>query len=201
MWESTVRLVGDDEAAHRALTQLKKAIRSRVTETELPEGSQLQLVSLTTSTVTAELEQLAAVSGDTDQQRRQQLLLAMLPVIQSAISRAVSEHAMKVQQEHEASTMRHRESLAELQARQEDAIDTMRRASVETATAIEMESLQGDVRVSEYNDEGKPVDVVTGQLRDDEVLDEERNARIVLPKYLRKRFCGATLGASLGRLQ
>ena len=39
MWESTVRLVGDDEAAHRALTQLKKAIRSRVTETELPEGS------------------------------------------------------------------------------------------------------------------------------------------------------------------
>ena len=46
MWESTVRLVGDDEAAHRALTQLKKAIRSRVTETELPEGSQLQLVSL-----------------------------------------------------------------------------------------------------------------------------------------------------------
>ena len=24
MWESTVRLVGDDEAAHRALTQLKK---------------------------------------------------------------------------------------------------------------------------------------------------------------------------------
>ena len=40
MWESTVRLVGDDEAAHRALTQLKKAIRSRVTETELPEGSQ-----------------------------------------------------------------------------------------------------------------------------------------------------------------
>ena len=43
MWESTVRLVGDDEAAHRALTQLKKAIRSRVTETELPEGSQLQL--------------------------------------------------------------------------------------------------------------------------------------------------------------
>ena len=36
MWESTVRLVGDDEAAHRALTQLKKAIRSRVTETELP---------------------------------------------------------------------------------------------------------------------------------------------------------------------
>ena len=114
MWESTVRLVGDDEAAHRALTQLKKAIRSRVTETELPEGSQLQLVSLTTSTVTAQLEQLAAVSGDTDQQRRQQLLLAMLPVIQSAISRAVSEHAMKVQQEHEASTMRHRESLAEL---------------------------------------------------------------------------------------
>ena len=106
MWESTVRLVGDDEAAHRALTQLKKAIRSRVTETELPEGSQLQLVSLTTSTVTAQLEQLAAVSGDTDQQRRQQLLLAMLPVIQSAISRAVSEHAMKVQQEHEASTMR-----------------------------------------------------------------------------------------------
>ena len=79
MWESTVRLVGDDEAAHRALTQLKKAIRSRVTETELPEGSQLQLVSLTTSTVTAQLEQLAAVSGDTDQQRRQQLLLAMLP--------------------------------------------------------------------------------------------------------------------------
>ena len=42
MWESTVRLVGDDEAAHRALTQLKKAIRSRVTETELPESSQLQ---------------------------------------------------------------------------------------------------------------------------------------------------------------
>ena len=82
MWESTVRLVGDDEAAHRALTQLKKAIRSRVTETELPEGSQLQLVSLTTSTVTAQLEQLAAVSGNTDQQRRQQLLLAMLPVIQ-----------------------------------------------------------------------------------------------------------------------
>ena len=39
MWESTVRLVGDDEAAHRALTQLKKAIKSRVTETELPEGS------------------------------------------------------------------------------------------------------------------------------------------------------------------
>ena len=72
MWESTVRLVGDDEAAHRALTQLKKAIRSRVTETELPEGSQLQLVSQTTSTVTAQLEQLAAVSGDTDQQRRQQ---------------------------------------------------------------------------------------------------------------------------------
>ena len=104
MWESTVRLVGDDEAAHRALAQLKKAIRSRVTETELPEGSQLQLVSLTTSTVTAQLEQLAAVSGDTDQQRRQQLLLAMLPVIQSAISRAVSEHAMKVQQEHEANT-------------------------------------------------------------------------------------------------
>ena len=66
MWESTVRLVGDDEAAHRALTQLKKAIRSRVTETELPEGSQLQLVSQTTSTVTAQLEQLAAVSGDTD---------------------------------------------------------------------------------------------------------------------------------------
>ena len=64
MWESTVRLVGDDEAAHRALTQLKKAIRSRVTETELPEGSQLQLVSLTTSTVTAQLEQLATVSGD-----------------------------------------------------------------------------------------------------------------------------------------
>ena len=29
MWESTVRLVGDDEAAHKALTQLKKAIRSR----------------------------------------------------------------------------------------------------------------------------------------------------------------------------
>ena len=55
-----------------------------MTETELPEGSQLQLVSLTTSTVTAQLEQLAAVSGDTDQQRRQQLLLAMLPVIQSA---------------------------------------------------------------------------------------------------------------------
>ena len=55
MWESTVRLVGDDEAAHRALTQLKKAIRSRVTETELPEGSQLQLVSQTTSTVTAQL--------------------------------------------------------------------------------------------------------------------------------------------------
>ena len=54
MWESTVRLVGDDEAAHRALTQLKKAIRSRVIETELPEGSQLQLVSLTTSTVTAQ---------------------------------------------------------------------------------------------------------------------------------------------------
>ena len=114
MWESTVRLVGDDEAAHRALTQLKKAIRSRVSETELPEGSQLQLVSLTTSTVTAQLEQLAAVSGDTDQQRRQQLLLAMLPVIQSAISKAVSEHAMKVQQDHEASTLRHRESLAEL---------------------------------------------------------------------------------------
>ena len=45
MWESTVRLVGDDEAAHKALTQLKKAIRSRVTETELPDGSQLQLVS------------------------------------------------------------------------------------------------------------------------------------------------------------
>ena len=45
----------------------------------LPDGSQLQLVSLTTSTVTAQLEQLAAVSGDTDQQRRQQLLLAMLP--------------------------------------------------------------------------------------------------------------------------
>ena len=132
MWESTVRLVGDDEAAHQALTQLKKAIRSRVSETELPDGSQLQLVSLTTSTVTAQLEQLAAVSGDTDQQRRQQLLLAMLPVIQSAISRAVSEHAMKVQQEHEASTMRHRESLAELQARQDDVIDTMRRASVET---------------------------------------------------------------------
>ena len=72
MWESTVRLVGDDEAAHKALTQLKKAIRSRVTETELPDGSQLQLVSLTTSTVTAQLEQLAAVSGDTDQQRRHQ---------------------------------------------------------------------------------------------------------------------------------
>ena len=53
MWESTVRLVGDDEAAHKALTQLKKAIRSRVSETELPDGSQLQLVSLTTSTVTA----------------------------------------------------------------------------------------------------------------------------------------------------
>ena len=31
-----------------------------MTETELPEGSQLQLVSLTTSTVTAQLEQLAA---------------------------------------------------------------------------------------------------------------------------------------------
>ena len=61
MWESTVRLVGDDEAAHRALTQLKKAIRSRVSETELPDGSQLQLVSLTTSTVTAQLEQLAAI--------------------------------------------------------------------------------------------------------------------------------------------
>ena len=59
MWESTVRLVGDDEAAHRALTQLKKAIRSRVTETELPEGSQLQLVSLTTSTVTAQPSRLA----------------------------------------------------------------------------------------------------------------------------------------------
>ena len=59
MWESTVRLVGDDEAAHKALTQLQKAIRSRVTETELPDGSQLQLVSLTTSTVTAQLEQLA----------------------------------------------------------------------------------------------------------------------------------------------
>jgi len=88
MWESTVRLVGDDEAAHRALTQLKKAIRSRVTETELPEGSQLQLVSLTTSTVTAQLEQLAAVSGDTDQQRRQQLLLEMLPVIQSAAKKS-----------------------------------------------------------------------------------------------------------------
>ena len=69
MWESTVRLVGDDEAAHKALTQLKEAIRSRVSETELPDGSQLQLVSLTTSTVTAQLEQLAAVSGDTDQQR------------------------------------------------------------------------------------------------------------------------------------
>ena len=40
MWESAVRLVGDDEAAHKALTQLKKAIRSRVSETELPEGSQ-----------------------------------------------------------------------------------------------------------------------------------------------------------------
>ena len=80
MWESTVRLVGDDEAAHKALTQLKKAIRSRVSETELPDGSQLQLVSLTTSTVTAQLEQLAAVSGDTDQQRRQQILLADSPV-------------------------------------------------------------------------------------------------------------------------
>ena len=64
MWESTVRLVGDDEAAHRALTQLKKAIRSRVTETELPEGSQLQLVSQTTSTVTAQLEQLARARGN-----------------------------------------------------------------------------------------------------------------------------------------
>ena len=81
MWESTVRLVGDDEAAHRALTQLKKAIRSRVTETELPEGSQLQLVGQTTSTVTAQLEQLAAVSGDTDQQRRQQLLLGCMDSI------------------------------------------------------------------------------------------------------------------------
>ena len=78
-----------------------------MTETELPEGSQLQLVGQTTSTVTAQLEQLSAVSGDTDQQRRQQLLLEMLPVIQSAISRAVSEHAMKVQQEHEARGQHH----------------------------------------------------------------------------------------------
>ena len=32
MWESTVRLVGDDEAAHRALTQLKKAAGSRAAD-------------------------------------------------------------------------------------------------------------------------------------------------------------------------
>ena len=37
MWESTVRLVGDDEAAHKALTQLKKAIRSRVVQSRFAE--------------------------------------------------------------------------------------------------------------------------------------------------------------------
>ena len=60
----------------------------------------------------SKLSEIEELTGATDLQRRQQLLLATRTIITDAISATMQAHARKVKEAHEVSSHRHRDSLA-----------------------------------------------------------------------------------------
>ena len=117
MWDELVRLLGDEELGRGIHRQLKTAMKSQVIEAALSEDRLTRHVGRTSASVADELKKLTRDPGCTDQQLEQRIWIAAMPVIASANNAAMSEHALFIQEAHEASTRRHRESLQEARAK------------------------------------------------------------------------------------
>ena len=112
MWVHILRLLDDEEQATMVHQIFKQAMITRAIETDLSDRDRAQHVRRTSDLVAAELAELDSLTGVTDLQRRQQLLLATRVVINNAVSATLSEHARKVREAHEKSSARHLDGIA-----------------------------------------------------------------------------------------
>ena len=104
LWQAVARLIDDEESAHDVHCQLQRAMVTRGLAEVLSQESQRKHVATTSKLVVVELDKLQPDQDANEQQRRQQILLATLTIISSANDTAMAEHALQVQEEHEAST-------------------------------------------------------------------------------------------------
>ena len=89
IWGELRRLLEDQEQAAIVLDILVQAITSRAIEEDLPEASRAEHVDRASALVASKLSEIEELTGATDLQRRQQLLLATRTIITDAISALV----------------------------------------------------------------------------------------------------------------
>ena len=119
IWGELLRLLEDQEQAAVVLDILVQAITSRAIEEDLPDASREEHVERASALVASKLSEIEELTGATDLQRRQQLLLATRTIITDAISATMQAHARKVREAHEVSSHRNRDSLAAKDAENE----------------------------------------------------------------------------------
>ena len=100
IWGELLRLLEDQEQAAVVLDILVQAITSRAIEEDLPEVSREEHVERASALVASKLSEIEELTGATDLQRRQQLLLATRTIITDAISATMQAHARKVREAH-----------------------------------------------------------------------------------------------------
>ena len=115
LWRAVARLIDDEESAHEMHCQLRRAMVTRGLAEVLSQERQRQHVAKTSKLAVVELDKLQPDQDANDQQRKQQILLATLTIISSANDTAMAEHAVQVQEQHEASTLRHEEGMLEME--------------------------------------------------------------------------------------
>ena len=93
IWGELLRLLEDQEQAAVVLDILVQAITSRAIEEDLPEASREEHVERASALVASKLSEIEELTGATDLQRRQQLLLATRTIITDAISATMQAHA------------------------------------------------------------------------------------------------------------
>ena len=86
IWGELLRLLEDQEQAAVVLDVLVQAITSRAIEEDLPDASREEHVERASALVASKLSEIEELTGATDLQRRQQLLLATRTIITDAIS-------------------------------------------------------------------------------------------------------------------
>ena len=97
IWGELLRLLEDQEQAAVVLDILVQAITSRAIEEDLPEASREEHVERASALVASKLSEIEELTGATDLQRRQQLLLATRTIITDAISATMQAHACNSQ--------------------------------------------------------------------------------------------------------
>ena len=81
IWGELLRLLEDQEQAAVVLDVLVQAITSRAIEEDLPDASKEEHVERASALVASKLSEIEELTGATDLQRRQQLLLATRTII------------------------------------------------------------------------------------------------------------------------